>query len=187
MRKTLALLLAGFMILTPVLVYAEAAEEAEEAVEAEIEELEEDNEFLASEMEELLKEIEVTGKYVEFDGYKIYIPDQCVEDELEEDSIYSISYSAEDMTVTAMTMDMEGVVETADDMAALLDESEIDYTPVKINGMDGFLYVDAENDQLCVDVVDGTTVVELGFTPASDEDVFAVEFVLIGTLQKVEE
>ena len=192
MKKTLALLLAGILAVTPVVVYAEAVEEIEESVEAVEEALEgaaedasEMMELTAAEMEEILDELELTGEYVEFDSYKIWIPEEMTQDELEEDSLFSIMYSSTDMKLEAGMI--KDIFDSVEALEGALTEAGYDIDPIKINDMDGFIYIDEEADQICVDLFDDGADVELCFSPASDEDLFAVAVMLMGTLQKAEE
>lgn len=189
MKKGLALVLATMMAFTPVLVSAEAAkeeakEEVAEAVEETVDEAGEMMDLKAAEMEELIKDEELKGDYVEFDGYKIWIPEEMTKDEPGEDDPYSITYSSEDFALQAVMV--KKAFESIDKLEEALAADGYDYDPIKVNGMDGFIYIDKENDLLYVDLVDGENDVEVRFTPVSDEDLFAVAIMLTGTVQKAD-
>lgn len=242
-KRTIAVLLSSMMVFTPVAVSAEeaagAAESAAETVPVSIEEEvaeavqkaagaavgagnNEILELLASDMEKLFMQIQMKGDYVEFDGYKIWLPEEMKEvtedttsaapsdkedaeepeeapapseeeaaEEFTEKSefeavppFYSIVYT--DGVIKLEAGVLEGFFESIEDLEAYLKVAQFDIDPIKINGMDGFMYIDGKFDQICVDLFDEGKDIEACFSPASKDDVFGAMIMLLGTLQKAE-
>ena len=199
-KRTLALIMASFMAFTPVIVSAEAAEAVEETAEEAAEETEEaaeeteeaaedaipegDEELIASEMEAAFEAMEIKGDYAEFDSYKLWIPEgmEAVESDSEEDAAYSLILSDEESTLKAGYI--EGAFESVEELESALKEAGFETSPIKINGMDGFMYTDKEKDELCVDLFDEGTDVEVCISPASNENVVLAAVMVMGTLQK---
>ena len=198
-KRTLALILASFMAFTPVIVSAEAAEAVEETAEeteeaaeetdAAAEDVEEaipdaGDELLAEEMEAAFEAMEIKGDYVEFDNYKLWMPEgmTAYESDDEGDALYSLLYTDEESTLKAGSL--EGVFESLEVLETALTEAGFEVVPIKINGMDGSMYTDTEKDEFCVDLFDEGTDVEVCISPASDENVVLAAVMVMGTLQK---